>query len=78
MKLSEPILTKRIPSFPHGDPKTRHIVGYDEFVKTDGYKALEKSLDMESAQVVATVKDAILRGEQDIWTSNRPLLRRGQ
>ncbi|MEN9668462.1 MAG: NADH-quinone oxidoreductase chain 1 [Planctomycetota bacterium] len=62
MKLSEPILTKRIPSFPHGDPKTRHIVGYDEFVKTDGYKALEKSLDMESAQVVATVKDAILRG----------------
>ncbi len=62
MKLAEPILTKRIPSFPHGDQKNRHIVGYDEFVKTEGYQGLEKALDMESAQVVALVKDAILRG----------------
>ncbi|MSQ90863.1 MAG: NADH-quinone oxidoreductase subunit NuoF [Phycisphaerales bacterium] len=62
MKLTEPILTKRIPSIPHGDPKDRHIVGYDEFVKTDGYQALSKALDMQPAQVLGTVKDAILRG----------------
>jgi len=62
MKLAEPILTKRIPSFPHGDPKDRHIVGYDEFVKTQGYEGLAKSLDMEPASIVALVKDAVLRG----------------
>ncbi len=62
MKLAEPILTRRIPSFPHGDPKQRHIVGYEEFVKTGGYSALERALDMEPAKVVALVKDAVLRG----------------
>ncbi len=62
MKLAEPILTKRIPSVPHGDPKDRHIVSYDEFTKSGGYKALEQALDLEPAQVLATVKDAVLRG----------------
>ncbi len=62
MKLAEPILTKRIPCVPHGDPKDRHIVSYDEFTKSGGYKSLEKALDLEPAQVLSTVKDAVLRG----------------
>ncbi|MFZ4697070.1 MAG: NADH-quinone oxidoreductase subunit NuoF [Phycisphaerales bacterium] len=62
MKLSEPILTKRIPTAPFGDPKQRHTVGFDEYVKTGGYQALEKALSMEPTAVVNTVKDAIVRG----------------
>ena len=62
MKLSEPILTKRIPTAPFGDPKQRHTVGFDEYVKTGGYQALEKARSMEPTAVVNTVKDAIVRG----------------
>jgi NADH-quinone oxidoreductase subunit F len=62
MKLSEPILTKRIPTAPFGDPKQRHTVGFDEYMATGGYKALEKALSMEPTAVVNTVKDAIVRG----------------
>ena len=62
MKLSEPVLTKRIPTAPFGDPKQRHTVGFDEYVKTGGYQALEKALSMEPTAVVNTVKDAIVRG----------------
>ena len=62
MRLAEPILTRRIPSVPHGDPKERRTVDYDAFVRADGYKGLEKALDMDSAAVVALVKDACLRG----------------
>ena len=62
MKFLEPALTQRIPCFPHGDTKSRHVVSYDEYVRTGGYKALEKALSMEPAQVVALVKDAVLRG----------------
>ena len=62
MKLSEPVLTKRIPTAPFGDPKQRHTVGFDEYVKTGGYQALEKALGMEPTAVVNTVKDAIVRG----------------
>lgn len=62
MKLSEPILTKRIPTAPFGDPKQRHTVGFDEYMATGGYKALEKALGMEPTAVVNTVKDAIVRG----------------
>ncbi len=40
MPVTEPILTKRIPTAPWGDPKDRHIVGYDEYVKTEGYETL--------------------------------------
>ena len=54
MKLSEPILTKRIPTAPFGDPKQRHTVGFDEYVKTGGYQALEKALSMEPTAVVNT------------------------
>jgi NADH-quinone oxidoreductase subunit F len=62
MPVTEPILTKRIPTFPWGDPKTRKTVSVDEFIATGGYASLEKALDMAPADVVNLVKDANLRG----------------
>ena len=62
MPLTEPVLTKRIPSWPWSDPKGRHIVGYDEFVNTGGYNALDKALSMQPSEIVSLVKDANLRG----------------
>lgn len=62
MQLTEPILTKRIPTFPWGDPKNRRTVGIDEYMATGGYETLRKTIGMEPSAVVAVVKDAILRG----------------
>ncbi|MEY5031099.1 MAG: NADH-quinone oxidoreductase chain 1 [Planctomycetota bacterium] len=62
MPMTEPILTKRIPTHPWGDPKTRKTVGVDEFIATGGYKSLEKALEMTPADIVNLVKDANLRG----------------
>ena len=62
MRLSEPILTARIPSWPFGDPAKRKVVSIDEYTRTGGYQALEKALDMKPTEVVAQVKDAVLRG----------------
>ena len=62
MALKEPILVKRIPTPPWGDPKDRHIVTYDEFVKTGGYVALDKALAMEPKAVIDEVKASELRG----------------
>ena len=59
---SQPTLTKRIPCVPFGDPKGRHIVSYDEYVRTGGYEGLRKALSMQPADVVAEVKDSALRG----------------
>ncbi len=60
--MKEPVLTKRIPCHPWGDPKDRHIVGYDEYVKTGGYKALKKALKMKPEAIVDLVKESQLRG----------------
>lgn len=62
MPVTEPVLCKRIPTPPWGDPKDRHVVGYDEYVKTGGYQALEKALAMKPAAVVDLIKDSQLRG----------------
>jgi NADH-quinone oxidoreductase subunit F len=62
MKLSEPVLTKRIPGGTFGDASQRRTIGFDEYVKTGGYKALEKALSMEPQAVVGMVKDAVVRG----------------
>ena len=62
MPVTEPILCKRIPTQPWGDPKDRHVVGYDEYVKTGGYQAFEKALAMKPAAVVDLIKDSQLRG----------------
>ncbi|MEM8834233.1 MAG: NADH-quinone oxidoreductase subunit NuoF [Planctomycetota bacterium] len=61
-KTDFPILTKRIPCRPFGDPKDRHIVRYDEYVQTGGYEALRKALSMNPDDVVSAVKDSALRG----------------
>jgi NADH-quinone oxidoreductase subunit F len=62
IKTTEPVLTRRIPSGPYGDPKDRHIVSYDEFVKTGGYEGLKKAVAMDPGAVVGVVKDSQLRG----------------
>ncbi|TVQ29912.1 MAG: NADH-quinone oxidoreductase subunit NuoF [Phycisphaeraceae bacterium] len=61
-KTNFPVLTKRIPSRPFGDEKERHIVGYDEYVRTGGYEGLGKALSMTPAELVNLVKDSQLRG----------------
>ncbi len=33
MPVTEPVLCKRIPTPPWGDPKDRHVVGYDEYAQ---------------------------------------------
>ncbi|HYE02825.1 MAG TPA: hypothetical protein VD963_06285, partial [Phycisphaerales bacterium] len=60
--MKAPVLTQRIPSAPFADPRTRHIVGYDEYVRTGGYAALRKALEMTPEQVVEEVKNSQLRG----------------
>jgi len=62
MPVTEPVLTKRIPTPPWGDPRERKVVSYDQFIRTGGYQALEKALSMEPEQIVALVKESELRG----------------
>ena len=60
--MNEPVLTKRIPTHPWGDPKDRHTVGLEEFVRTGGYANLEKALDRKPEEIIEEVKGAVLRG----------------
>lgn len=60
--LSEHILLKRIPTAPFGHIRDRHVVGYDEYVKTGGYEGLRKALTMKPEEVTSEVKDSVLRG----------------
>jgi NADH-quinone oxidoreductase subunit F len=62
MPVTEPVLTKRIPTPPWGDPKDRHLVGYDEYVASGGYKMLAKARRMKPEAVVDMVKESQLRG----------------
>ncbi|NCF39371.1 MAG: NADH-quinone oxidoreductase subunit NuoF [Planctomycetia bacterium] len=62
MPMNEPVLTKRIPTHPWGDPKDRRTVGLEEFVRTGGYANLEKALDRKPEEIVEEVKGAVLRG----------------
>ena len=61
-KTNELVLCKRIPTPPFGEFKDRHIVGYDEYVKTGGYDGLRKALTMAPGAVVEEVKKSQLRG----------------
>ncbi|MEX0884849.1 MAG: NADH-quinone oxidoreductase subunit NuoF [Phycisphaeraceae bacterium] len=61
-KLKEPVLCKRIPTPPWGDPADRKLVTYDEYVRTGGYQALEKAAAMAPKEVIDIVKAAELRG----------------
>ena len=58
----EHVLCKRIPTPPYGDFADRHIVSYDEYVKTGGYQGLRKALTMKPEDVTAEVKTSMLRG----------------
>ncbi len=60
--MNEPVLVKRIPTPPWGDPKDRHVVSYDEYVKTGGYQALETARSMKPEAVVDLIKESQLRG----------------
>ena len=62
MPLAEPVLLKRIPTFPWGDPKDRKVVSYDQFVATGGYAGLKKALTMTSKDVIEVVKASEIRG----------------
>jgi len=61
-KLKSPVLTKRIPCWPFADPKGRHVVHYDEYIRTGGYTGLRKALSMTPDAVVNEVKESQLRG----------------
>ncbi len=62
MPVTQPVLTKRIPTPPWGDPRKRHIVSYDEYVGSGGYAALKKALAMKPEAIVDMVKESQLRG----------------
>ncbi|MFO0874494.1 MAG: NADH-quinone oxidoreductase subunit NuoF [Phycisphaerales bacterium] len=62
MPVTQPVLTKRIPTFPWADPAKRRTIAFDEYVKTGGYQALAKALEMEPAKIVDEVKQSQLRG----------------
>ena len=60
--MKDPVLTKRIPTPPWGDPADRHLVGYDQYVKTGGYEALRKARKMKPDEIVDLIKESQLRG----------------
>ncbi len=60
--LNEPVICKRIPTWPWGDPKDRRTISFDEHVATGGYVGLDKALTMKPAEIIEVVKAAELRG----------------
>src|SRR6059058_5001300 len=58
MAFTEPVLTKRIPL----DPTRRKIIWYDDYVKSGGYSALKKALEMKPEEIIKVVIDSGLRG----------------
>lgn len=62
MPLAEPILCKRIPTWPWGDLRDRKLVTLDRFLETGGYEALRHALTLESKAVIELVKASEIRG----------------
>ncbi len=62
MPLDSPLLLKRIPTAPWGDPADRTIVDYDAYVASEGYAALDKAGDMSAEDIINEVKASELRG----------------
>src|SRR3954467_14899213 len=58
MAFNEPVLTKRIPL----EPTRRKIVWYDDYVKSGGYSALKKALDMKPEEITKVMIESGLRG----------------
>ena len=62
MPMSDPVLLKSIPTSPWGKIEDRHVVHWDEYVAGGGYEALRKAIQMKREDVIALVKDCVLRG----------------
>ncbi|MCX5661277.1 MAG: NADH-quinone oxidoreductase subunit NuoF [Planctomycetota bacterium] len=62
MALAEPVLCKRIPTAPWGDPTDRKLVTYEQFVATGGYEGLKKARALEPKAVIEVIKASELRG----------------
>ncbi len=62
MPLTEPVLTKRIPTPPWGEAADRHTVDCKEYTATGGYGTLAKALKMNPEAILDIVKDSQLRG----------------
>jgi len=58
MAFTEPVLTKRIPL----EATRRKIIWYEDYVKSGGYSALKKALEMKPEEIIKTVIDSGLRG----------------
>jgi NADH:ubiquinone oxidoreductase subunit F (NADH-binding) len=77
MPINEPVLTKRIPTAPWGDPKDRRTIDIDEYVRTGGYQSLEKALASKPEEIVDEEQSqtpSLQRGPE-IGTANRGLKR---
>jgi NADH-quinone oxidoreductase subunit F len=62
MTLDQPVLLKRIPTRPWGDPADRKVVSFEQFTATGGYTALRKAITIEPPKLVDMVKQSELRG----------------
>ncbi|MCP3905812.1 MAG: NADH-quinone oxidoreductase subunit NuoF [Planctomycetes bacterium] len=62
MAMTEPVLTRRIPTAPWGKAKDRKLITYKKYVKSGGYETLEKALAMDPGKIVEMVRDSQLRG----------------
>lgn len=62
MALTEPVLCKRIPTPPWGDPRNRELITIDQYIETGGYEALKKALSQPPHEVIGQVKGSELRG----------------
>src|SRR4051794_3386387 len=58
MAYTEPVLLKRIPQ----DPAKRKPVWYDDYVRSGGYEALKKALQLKPEEITKIVIDSGLRG----------------
>ncbi len=56
------VLCARIPTPPFGNFEDRHVVKYDEYVKTGGYQGLRKAVTMKPEDVTEQVKKSVVRG----------------
>ncbi len=61
-KFNHPVLTKRIPCHPFGDPKDRRIISYEDYTQTGGYEGLRKAISLAPSDLVDMVKETQLRG----------------
>ena len=62
MPMNEPVLTKRIPSAPWGDPKDRRTIDIGEYVRTGGYQSLEKALASKPERLLMRSKRPFSEG----------------